>query len=429
MKTSLYETFLYIISILIFPFQIALLIIRILKGKESLDRVLERVAIASSDKKDNLIWIHAASVGETMLAFLIVDLIHKESSSLNFLITTGTTNSAKLAEKKIEIYSKFSSTEFISHQFLPIDNIFVVTKFFNYWKPKLGIFVESELWPCLTFTASNFCPLILVNARMSDRSFSRWKKLKFILDNISSKFTEVLAGSKRDFDIFENLRFPKVSNAGNLKYIQYDERVDQSFLNCISSKLQGKKIIFAASTHPGEEELILNTFSKLYSKNKDLFLIIAPRHPERAEDVISLCKKFDLEIARRSLKEKIETSTQVFILDTIGEMPSIFSLKPITIMGGSFTIGGHNILEPARFESPIIFGNDMSNFAEIRDEFLDKKAAIEVKNKDDLLDVLKDFIKMNSSETQKMVDNASDIIKSKKEIEKLYLKTIKKYLD
>lgn len=428
MEKKLYEALLYIISIFWFPFQIITLLIRALLKKEDLKRIIERLAITSEKKKDNLIWIHAVSVGEINLAFLIVDLISQKHSRLNFLITSSTLTSAKLANNRINKINKSSGEKRIIHQLIPIDNIFVANIFMNYWKPRVGIFIESELWPCISFIGHKYCPLLIFNARMSDRSFARWKNLSFLIKNISSKFSTILTQSKRDFDIFNKLGFKNNILAGNLKYIQKNYEIDDKFLYFLEKNLSSKIIILAASTHANEEELVLKAFRNLKLKYPNIFLILAPRHPDRAENIADIINKYNFKFVKRSSEDDITNESSVYLLDTIGELETVFSLKPITIMGGSFSIGGHNILEPARFESPIIFGPDMANFIEIRNEFIINNAAIEVLSNDDLERAIEDVINMKKIDLNKMVTSASKIIKSKEKISEKYTAVIEKYI-
>lgn len=428
MNKKIYEIFLYVGSIIALPIQVILIFVRLLYGKEHRVRFTEKFGLPSDIETENLIWIHSASVGETNLAFLLIDLISSKKKDANFLLTSGTISSAELAAKKIANIHKTSQKNYIIHQFFPMDNMFVTQKFFNYWKPKLGIFIESELWPCTSHIGSQFCPLIILNARMSDRSFKRWQKLNFIIKNLADNYEMILTQSKRDFDIYNKLGFKNNIFAGNLKYIQKDAAINKDLATFLKDKLKGKKVILAASTHKTEEELVLNIYRNLKAKYADLFLILAPRHTDRTIEVSELITKYNFKYSRRSTKDDIKKNDSVYLIDTIGELNTIFSIKPITIMGGSFTIGGHNILEPARFESPIIFGPDMSNFKEIRDEFVANNAAIEIKSKDSLEGEVENLINMKKVDLKSMVTNATKIIKDKQEISKSYLENICKYL-
>lgn len=425
---KLFEALLTVASIIMFPFQTLLLILRLIRRKESLERVLERFSVASEDRTDDMIWIHAASVGESIVAFSLIDMLIKHKKDLKFLVTTGTLTSANLVASKMEQYNHYSSEQIIVHQFLPMDNIFITSSFINYWRPKLALFIESELWPCILYSASSFCPVILVNARMSPRSFSRWKWFKFIINNIGGCFTHTLVQSNQDKKHFKAFNFNNTELIGNLKYVQKDDNIDIETYSKITQQVENRKIIFAASTHPGEEEIIIDAYLTLKSKIKDLLLIIAPRHPSRTNEIIEILKSKNLKSVRRTESKTINSKTSVFILDTIGEMALIFKLKPITFMGGSFTIGGHNILEPAKYDSPIIYGPDMINFQEISDEFLKNKAAIQVKNKQELVEELESMIKSSNKNLSEYTEAAANIIKSKQLVGKDYIERLSEYL-
>jgi len=425
---KLFEALLTVGSIIIFPFQVLLLVLRLIRGKESLERVLERFSVASEDRTENMIWVHAASVGESIVAFSLIDMLLKYKKDLKFLVTTGTLTSANLVASKMEQYNHYSREQMIVHQFLPIDNIFITSHFVENWRPKLALFIESELWPCILNSASSFCPVILVNARMSRRSFSRWKWFKFVIRNMGGCFTHTLAQSNQDKDHFSAFDFNDTIMIGNLKYVQKDDNVDIETYSKIAQQVGDRKVIFAASTHLGEDEIIIEAYLNLKKKIKNLLLIIAPRHPSRANQIIDILDSKNLKCVTKTKGGKIDSKTSVFILDTIGEMPLIFKLKPITFMGGTFTIGGHNILEPAKYESPIIYGPDMTNFQEISDEFLENKAAIQVQNKEDLEAGLEKMLLSSSKSLAEYTKAASKIINSKQLFGKAYLDKLANYL-
>ncbi len=423
-----YEWFLYLISILAFPFQMLLLASRVIKKKEDSSRMLERLAIASDVEKKNLIWLHAASVGESIIAFLLIDILLKINQEQNFLITTGTKASAELVAKRMKSYNEEANKELITHQFLPIDNIFISRRFLNYWNPKLAIFIESELWPSILYEAQKTCPVILANGRISARSFSKWQNFSFVIRNIAECFSATLVQSTVDKMRYEALGFSNIKLSGNLKYIQKENKIDEILLKKIKDSIGKRRVIFAASTHPGEEEIISSIFLKLKKEFKDLLLIIAPRHPERTDEIISMLREKGLAYITRTSKEEIKKETDIFILDTIGEMAMIFKLKPITFMGGSFTIGGHNILEPAMHASLILYGPDMRNFEEISEEFLGKNAAIQARDAAELEEKLKEVLIWPKEQKDEMTKNAYNIIESKQKVAEVYAGEIEKFL-
>lgn len=423
-KHYLFMIFLVALSILMIIPQILLLFVRIFKKKEKLERLHERLAICNNGKLQKPIWIHAASVGETIVAFTLIELLSQKNPTEEFLLTTGTISSANLTDKKFpEIRQKYPKVKVI-HKFLPVDNFFVSKKFIKYWDPKIILFIESELWPNILFSIKDETKTLLVNARMSPRSYKKWSRLSWFIAAISSRIDNVLAQSPIDTEHFKNLGFSNVELIGNLKYVQNEEKLDLEFLNLLKKGIGHRKILFAASTHAPEEEIIIRIFLKLRKDLSDLILIIAPRHPSRVNDILSIPYIKNMNIVRRNFVEDITSNTDIFILDSFGEMSYIFSLHPITFMGGTFSIGGHNILEPAKYLSPIIFGPNMTNFAEISEEFLRKKAAIQAADEEDLYQKLALMLGSSSSENQKIIEAAKSIIESKQEVGKKYIESI-----
>ena len=425
---KLFELLLYVLSFVIFPFQLLLLALRALRGKEDGSRILEKLAIASDVEQEDLVWIHAASVGESIVAFSIIDIFLKLHQSQKFLLTSGTKASAELIATKSKAYNSNELDQVITHQYLPIDNIFISKRFLNYWKPRLGIFVESELWPNILWEAKKLCPLILANARISSGSFARWRSFAFIIKNIATCFVSVLAQSKIDEERYIVLGFDNVELYGNLKYIQKDEKIDEDFFHKMKDATSNRQIIFAASTHEGEEKIISSIYLELKKEFKNLLLIIAPRHSGRAGEVAELLNSKGLQSVTRTSGSKILSSTDIFILDTIGEMVPIYKLMPITFMGGSFTIGGHNILEPAKYNSLIIYGPDMRNFQEISDEFLRNEAAMQARNEEMLKEFLRKVLSFSFEEKLIYTKNAQKVVISKKLIEPLYFDKMKLWL-
>lgn len=245
---------------------------------------------------------------------------------------------------------------------------------------------------------------------------------------MAGKFSSVLAQREQDRNYYDKLGFNNVTFAGNLKYIQKDDKIDKKLYASLVKQIGTRKVIFAASTHSTEEEIVVNVFVRLKKITKNLLLILAPRHPMRTQEVLEIAKQYKLSVCLRTSGEAITPETDIFILNTIGELPLIFKMKPITIMGGSFTIGGHNILEPAKYESPIIFGPDMSNFSEISKEFLEKNAAVQVQNSDQLEKIIAKWLQLEASELSEYTESSLKIIKSKQEIITIYIEEINKYM-
>lgn len=404
--------------ILSLPFVLLLMVFRIVTGKEDILRLPERLGIPSKFRpKTNIVWIHAASVGETKIALTIATNLRKSLPKTRFLITTGTVTSAKIVRDNM--------SKHILHQLIPIDNGLSIWMFFKYWKPQIGIVVESEIWPNLLHVGSGFCPLILANARMSDKSFRRWSKYKFALPSILNKFKVILSQSEIDHKKYVELGASNVVYAGNLKYSANKLDIDAHKLRFLKSQTKGRMVFLAASTHPGEEEIILDAHMKLAEKYPKLLTIIAPRHTGRSGEIATLVKNHNLSLSIRSKNQTISTDTDVYIADTLGELGLFFTIAKATFMGGSFNIGGHNLIEPAYFPTIIIFGPDMSNCQEVADEFLEKKAAFQIKDTNELVGVLD---KIYSNKICANEEKNALIIQKHNNIINNYLSYIKQYL-
>ena len=349
-----------------------IMIFRIIMGKEDIMRIKERFGIPSATRSTKgIIWIHAASVGESRVALTLTRHLVGIYPTHRILITTGTVTSATIVRS-------FASSRIV-HQFLPMDNALSIWLFFRYWKPDLGIFIESELWPNLLSIGSKFCPLILVNARMSDRSFARWSKYQSFAKMMLKKFKYILCQSDIDAKKYKALGVDAVF-LGNLKYAGTKLDVNLSHLHTLDAMIGQRPIFLAASTHTGDDEIIADAHIALKSKYPNILTIIAPRHIVRAGDIKEMVLAKGLFCSTRSHQEIITKNTDIYISDTMGELGILFNIAKASFVGGSFKNGGHNPIEAAYFDTHIILGPDMSNFTEIADEFLKYKAAIQIQD-------------------------------------------------
>ncbi len=413
-----------IINILILPLYFLLLFIRILKKKDTINSALQRIGFITYPKRyDNLIWLHAASVGESIAAITLINALSKKYPNYYFLITTGTLSSANILKKTLP------SNAF--HQFVPLDNIISVNIFLKFWRPKMAIFIESELWPCLISSAACKMNLLLVNARLSDKSFKIWLNYKWFFRQITSKFNIVIAQSKTDYDKFQQLGCDNVINLGSLKFANESLNVDISDLNDLKNLFKDKKIFVAASTHKEDEEIILAMINNLKNEQLDYFPIIVLRHPDRRDEISALCDKFKLKYSMRSNIKTPQAEDDLYIIDSFGELGLFFTLAELVFVGGSFTFkhGGHNLLEPASFNNMIILGPDMSNWQNITDQMLDCKAVVQVQNLDELTIKVRYFLSddhINQAQSYKL--NALNYVNQHKQTLDLYLTEIDKYL-
>ncbi|WP_420584463.1 3-deoxy-D-manno-octulosonic acid transferase [Ruegeria sp.] len=324
-------------------------------------RQQERLGHASLPRPNGqLIWFHAASVGETLSVISLIKRLGERLPTAEFLITSGTPTSAALIEKRMPPRAR--------HQYPPLDSAGPVKRFFDHWRPDAGIFVESEIWPRLIVEgATRGIPLALLNARLSDKSVEGWKKrpktARFILDHFRLFLTQndktarnlIAIGAQPD----------RVQPGTNLKAMSDPLPVDQATLSDIHAQINGRPVWIASSTHAGEEETVLAAHAELLKRWPDLLLLLIPRHPERRSEVASLIKQAGQTVAIRSAKDQISAQTQVYMADTLGETGTWYALCPIVFLGGSLKeIGGHNPFEPAQAGAAVITGPGYFNFAE-----------------------------------------------------------------
>ncbi|NDB81474.1 MAG: hypothetical protein EB127_01805 [Alphaproteobacteria bacterium] len=417
----LVQAVLVLLSIIFLPLQIIIVLVRTLKNKEDKKRFLEKFAISDIEKKSNVIWIHAASVGESNIALNLINML-ATNHDRHFLITTGTVGSAANVIKRI------GGKESIIHQYIPIDNFFTIQKFLTYWRPKICILIESEIWPVTIACASSYMDVMLVNGAMSYRSFNKWSKFGFLIKWIGGKFTSTLVQTQKDYEYFSKLGFKNVEVFGNIKYTQNRLPIDSEFVTQLKNSIDVQKSIFAVSTHQKDDEYLIPAFHSLYMKDNNIKLIIAPRHKERTQDLEILCKKYGLNYESRTKNIHASPNCNVFILDTIGEVNNIFALGIPTFVGGSFEDGGHNILEPALYGCLVMFGPDMSNFQEISEEFIAKKAVIYIPDSISLPEKLQYTLDMSQKERDAILNRASKIIQEKQVVGTLYTSKIEALL-
>ncbi len=420
----------HILNFLLLPVYVLLLILRVIVGKEEIKRIGERFAIGHTHTKRNetLVWIHAASVGESMIALTLVENINNlwlkrtmPKTALKFLVTSGTKSSAKILQQKLPVNA--------IHQLIPIDNIIFVKKFFQNWQPSLGIFVESELWPCLISEGKKHCKLLLLNARISDKSFESWKKISSFFRSITSNFSEIIVQSNTDFQKFTQLGMTNIDNLGNIKFANKKLPVNEQELTILAQHMSTKRIITFASTHLEDESVLLNVIKPIKQRYPNCYFILIPRHPERKNDIGKACTQLNLTYSIKSEQNIPILTDDLYIVDKFGELGLFFSIAYISFVGGSFKQGGHNVLEPAYFANYIIFGPDMSNSANIANEMLVNKAAIQIQNEIDLLNKIEYLLSEIGIEEAKIYQtNALEFVNKNQQILGNYLAIIEKYL-
>jgi len=412
-----------IFSTIILPFLFFYILNRKKKSKEHPHRFLERFAITQIAKPQNcqLFWVHAVSVGESNSAWVLIENLLKFSPNISILFTSTSTTSAQIIEQKI-LQNDFFKNRVI-HQFLPVDSYFVVKKFLAYWMPRACIFVESEIWPNLIYCAQKQAILsFLINARISSKSASNWFFLNKIGFNIFDYFSVIYAQSLQDKNLLQNLTKNNIFYEGNLKSQNSKLEVDQQKLQELKMQIGERKIWLCASTHEGEEELILLTHQRLKIQFPDLLTIIVLRHPNRAGKVCEFLK--NVNFSQRSKNQIIVESTEIYLADSLGELGTFYSLVNFAFIGGSLLeVGGHNPFEAIQLNCAVISGSHVFNFAEIYQDLQQKNACEIVKNCDELYEIVEKFLQ-NPNEIISYNVNAQKAIEtsqntSQKIIEKL----------
>ena len=408
-----------LISLLIYPFIRILLILRIFKGKEDLSRYKEKLGIASVKRPTGkLIWFHAASIGEFNAILPVIQGIDQKYPAINILLTTVTLTSANIAKNNLP--------HKVISQFMPFDCINIVNKFISYWQPNLVIWTESELWPNMINMAHKQCPLLLINARISLKSFSRWSLVRKFANFVLSKFSLILAQSQETKIFFEKLGIKDVLCLGNLKYMAANFVFEENELVKIKNQLKNRIVVMAASTHPGEEEIFAITHINLKKQYPQLLTIIAPRHPNRIEDVKNILS--NLNVAIRSKKEKITPSTDILLVDTIGEFGLFFRLSEVVCIGGSWKKIAHSFIEAAKLKNLIIFGPNMNNSREVANEFLANKAAIFAQNQQEIEKILECYIK-NPDDFDIFKNHGEQLVDKMSQVKEKILIKIAPYID
>ena len=335
-----------------------IIIYRIVKGKEDIKRVGEKFCIYSKKKSNKKVWIHAASVGELMSIVPVIRKLEKNKKIKNILLSTSTTSSAKIFNKL-----KLKKT---SHIYFPLDNNFIVKRFINYWQPELAIFIDSEIWPNMFRNLQiKDIPIIIMNARITKRSFNKWQIFPNFAKHVFGKITLALPQNLETLKYLKLLKVRDIKTAGNLKYYGQKDNHDYS-KKLLKNKFKDFKVWCAASTHFNEEILIGNLHKKLKKKERKLITIIIPRHVSRTNEIKETLNKIELNCILHSSNEKIKKNTDIYLVDSYGETSKFYNLANISFVGGSIIKhGGQNPLEPARLGNYIISGPNVKNFKEI----------------------------------------------------------------
>jgi 3-deoxy-D-manno-octulosonic-acid transferase len=340
------------------PLAPALIKRRLKQGKEDPARVGERRGMSADVRPHGpLVWIHGASVGEVLAAAALIERLR--ALNLRILLTSGTVTSAAIVAKRFP--------PDIIHQYVPYDSPRYVARFLDHWKPSLALFIESDLWPNLILSsAARRLPMVLINGRMSHRSFPRWRKITSTISALLGRFDVCLAQSHVDAERFAALGSRNVITTGNLKLDVPAPPGDAAKLERLMSVTRGRPIIVAASTHPGEEEILLEVHKTLAGFFPQLLTVIVPRHPDRGEAIARLITESGLHAGFRSHEELPTATNDIYVADTMGELGLFYRLAPIVFMGGSLVPhGGQNPIEAIKLGASIVHGPHVFNFTDV----------------------------------------------------------------
>ena len=389
-----------------------IILFRLLKKKEDFIRVKEKLGFYSKNRfKGKLIWFHGASVGEIQSIVPLLEKLEKSKKISQILITSNTLSSSKIISK-IKLKK-------ISHQFFPIDNNSIIKNFINHWKPSVALFVDSEIWPnTLINLNKKKIPTVLINARITRKSYNKWIKLKNFSKSIFNKFDLCLSSNKETVVFLKKLGAKNIKYFGNLKYSQSENEkieIDSQTIKFISRKTAW----CASSTHNSEEKFVGLIHNKLKKKYKNLLTVIIPRHIDRKEEIKEQLSYLGLKVHVHEPKTRINQDTDIYLVNSFGKTKSFYSLIKNVFLGGSLVEhGGQNPLEAVRYNCNILHGPNVFNFNEIYKFLYNQKISKKVINLNQTINILDKLF--NSKKSQKNI---------KDKINKIGQKILKKNID
>ena len=389
-----------------------IILFRLLKKKEDFKRFKEKLGFFSKNRsRGKLIWFHGASVGEFQSIVPLLEKLEKSKKISQILITSNTLSSSKLISK-IKLKK-------ISHQFFPIDNDLIKKKFINYWKPSIALFIDSEIWPnTLINLNKKKIPTVLINARITRKSYNKWIKLKNFSKSIFNKFDLCLSSNKETVVFLKKLGAKNIKYSGNLKYSQSENEkieIDSQTIKFISRKTAW----CASSTHNSEEKFAGLVHNKLKKKYKNLLTVIIPRHIDRKEEIKEQLSNLGLKVHVHEPKTRINQDADIYLVNSFGKTKSFYSLIKNVFLGGSLVEhGGQNPLEAVRYNCNILHGPNVSNFNEIYKFLYNQKISKKVINLNQTINILDKLF--NSKKSQKNI---------KDKINKIGQKILKKNID
>lgn len=338
---------------------------RLAAEKEDPERLTERYGQASLPRPQGvLIWMHAASVGESVMLLPLMNALLDDDKTLSILVTTGTVTSAQMMAAKLPSLSQGRAV----HQYAPADSPKYVTRFLEHWRPDLAVWAESEIWPNLVLeTKARGVPMALVNARLSAKSLRGWQKRKSMARKLFACFDTILPADARTASGLSRILGQDIAVIGNLKFAAPALTADIAKLAGYRAVIGDRPVWCAASTHDGEEEIILAAHRDILKSRPDALLILVPRHPERGAALTRLIAAEHFIVTGSGFPEDISDETQILLVSALGKLGLAYRLARVSLIAGSLLPGlsGHNPLEPARLSSAILTGAHVESFADI----------------------------------------------------------------
>jgi len=418
----LYSLFLMLSLLVVIP--LYFFKIKILKGESLHLKKRFGWGVDLGSLSDKSVWIHAVSVGEVLSLRSLVLKLKERNPALSIYFSSLTSSGLKVAEEKLEGVDRFF--------FVPFDFAWIIRKFLRSLRPTVMILAESEFWPRLLREAKRMTEgVLLINGRISDRSFRKYYRFRFIFSRILRQIDFFALQTEKEKNALVKIGIDpsRLEVVGNLKTEVVLPRFSEAEKAALKAKycvFEGNKIVLAGSTHKGEEERLIDAFARVRKQKEDVVFILAPRHPERVEEIARLLRETPFKVIRRS---SIQPGSRwdILLLDTIGELATLYVLCDAAFIGGSLIPwGGQNFLEPAFYAKPIFFGPHMHNFQELADRFIETKAARIVDSDDDLNKI---FLFDRYQEMQNMGFKAAELLSSFQGVTERILKRIEAYLE
>jgi len=396
------------------------------RGKEPISRLSERMGEPSREKPPgNLVWLHAASVGESQAALRLIQVLLEKSPDLHVLVTSGTVTSAEMLEKSLP--------ERAFHQFYPVDHPKWTENFLKHWKPDLALWMESEIWPNMLVNMQKMgVKAVIINGRMSEKSYKHWKQMKKTASRLLRSFQLICAQTETHQTYFHDLGAKHVVVSGNIKYSALPLPMDKNELKTIQNVTSNRQIWVYASSHKGEEALVCRVHKALSDKIPGLLSIIVPRHPARRDEIAAICTEEGLTFTLRGeAKNPPQQKTEIYVADTMGELGLFYTLSEMACIGRSFSDdggGGHNPIEAAQLNCAVVYGPHVQFQQEIFDAMKSEHAAIQTLTEEALADtILWHFT--NLDQMKAMQEKALKFARDRDQVLETVLGHLQPYLD